>query len=67
MCIYQKPQPQLKVPVFTTREVHSFLDWLDSQQKDYICGEFLYDVKGYYKRLKQDEIFDYWIEHVHAH
>ena len=47
-------------------DVHSFLEWLNNQKKDYMGGEFLYDVKGYYKRLKQGEMFDYWLERVHS-
>lgn len=47
-------------------DVHNFFEWLNNQQKDYICGEFLYDVKGYYKRLKQNEMFDYWLECVYS-
>lgn len=37
----------------SVNDLHSFLDWLNGQSKDYMGGEFLYDVKGYYKRLKQ--------------
>lgn len=59
-------KPQLNIPVISVREVHSFLDWLDNQQKDYIGSELLYDVKGYYKRLRQSEMFDYWLERVHS-
>jgi hypothetical protein len=47
-------------------DVHSFLEWLNNQPKDYMGGEFLYDMKGCYKRLKQDEMFDYWLERVHS-
>ena len=39
---------------------------LGSLNDDYMGGEFLYDVKGYYKRLKQGEMFDYWLERVHS-
>jgi len=48
-------------------DVYSFLDWLNNQQKDYMGGEFLYDVKGHYKRLKQGEMFDYWLSNIHSH
>ena len=47
-------------------EVHSFLKWIKEQPKDYMGGEFLYNIKGYYKRLRQEEIFDYWLDRVHT-
>lgn len=59
-------KPQLNIPVVSVSDVHSFLEWLNNQKKDYMGGEFLYDVKGYYKRLKQGEMFDYWLERVHS-
>ena len=31
-----------------------------------LLGNVQYDVKGYYKRLKQGEMFDYWLERVHS-
>lgn len=49
----------------TIETMQDFFVWLDKQEKDYFCGEFLYDVKGYYKRMKLNEMFDYWIERVH--
>lgn len=45
----------------------SFIDWKDRLNKDYLGGEFMYDVKGYYKRLNEGELFDYWLKHVHLH
>jgi len=54
------------LPCVSVSDVHSFLEWLNNQQHDYMGGEFLYDVKGYYKRLKQGEMFDYWLERVHS-
>ena len=59
-------KPQLNIPVVSVSDIHSFLDWMNNQTKDYMGGEFLYDVKGYYKRLKQGEMFDYWLERVHS-
>jgi hypothetical protein len=49
----------------SVNDVHSFLEWLNNQTKNYMGGEFLYDIKGYYKRLKQSEMFDYWIERIY--
>lgn len=57
---------QLPLHVVSVSDVHSFIEWLNNQKKDYMGGEFLYDVKGYYKRLKQVEMFDYWLERVHS-
>ena len=57
---------QSSIQLVSVSDIHSFLDWMNSQPKDYIGGEFLYDVKGYYKRLKQSEMFDYWLERVHS-
>ena len=54
------------IHIISINSVHSFLEWLNNQNKDYMNGEFLYDVRGYYKRLKQGEMFDYWLEHVHS-
>jgi hypothetical protein len=45
--------------------VESFLDWLSVQPHDYMGGEFLYDVKGHYKRLKQGEMWTYWLAHIY--
>jgi hypothetical protein len=64
MCIRFKEKIEEEFSV-SVSDVHSFLEWLNNQTKDYMGGEFLYDVKGYYKRLKQSEMFDYWIERVH--
>lgn len=44
----------------------SYLTWLNNQQKDYMGGEFMYSIKGHYKRLNSDEMFDYWTENVHS-
>ena len=57
---------QSAIQLVSVSDIHSFLDWMNSQPKDYMGGEFLYDVKGYYKRLKQGEMFDYWLERVHS-
>ena len=57
---------QSAIQLVSVSDIHSFLDWMSRQQKDYMGGEFLYDVKGYYKRLKQGEMFDYWLERVHS-
>ena len=56
----------LNIPVVSVSDVYLFLEWLNKQKKDYMGGEFLYDVKGYYKRLKHGEMFDYWLERVHS-
>lgn len=45
-------KPQLNIHVVSVNDVHLFLEWLNNQKKDYMGGEFLYDIKGYYKRLK---------------
>ena len=47
------------------KDVYSFLEWLNNQTKNHMGGEFIYDIKGYYIRLKQSEMFDYWIERVY--
>lgn len=47
-------------------DVKSFIDWKDKQNKDYLGGRFMYDIKGYYKRLNEEELFDYWLERVHS-
>lgn len=56
-----------KIINIDVNDVHLYLLWLDNQQKDYLNGQFLYDVKGCYKRLKLSEMFDYWLEHVYSH
>lgn len=55
----------INITDISVNDVHSFLEWLNNQTKNYMGGEFLYDIKGYYKRLKQSEMFDYWIERVY--
>lgn len=57
---------QLNIPNVNVSDIHSFLDWMNNQPKDYIDGEFFYDVKGYYKRLRQHEMFNYWLKYVHS-
>lgn len=60
----QIEKQQLNTPNISINDVHAFLEWLNKQQKDYIGGEFLYDIKGYYKRLKQTEMFEYWLKNI---
>lgn len=56
------------LPIFSVSvsDVKTFIDWKDNQNKDYLGGKFMYDIKGYYKRLNEDELFDYWLERVHS-
>ncbi len=50
--------------LLTENDVYEFFHWLGCQPKDYLGGEFLYDIKGYHKRLKLSETFKYWLENV---
>lgn len=40
--------------------VESFLVWKNQQQKTLRGGVVMYDVKGHYKYLSEDELFAYW-------
>lgn len=50
--------------LLTENDVYEFFHWLSRQPKDYFGGEFLYDIKGHYKRLNISEAFKYWFENV---
>ena len=50
----------------TVCDVYSFLNWKDKLNKNYFGGRLMYDIKKYYKRLYETELFDYWLERVHS-
>lgn len=56
-----------KCDFHSVSDIKNFIDWEEKQNKDYLGGKFMYDIKGYYKRLSEDELFDYWLERVHSH
>lgn len=57
---------QCNLPVVSVSDLKGFIEWKDKQNKDYLGGRFMYDIKGYYKRLNEEELLDYWLERVHS-
>jgi hypothetical protein len=51
--------------MMSINDFNSFIEWKDNQNKDYLGGKFMYDIKGYYKRLNESELFDYWLNYIH--
>jgi len=64
--IKNAPEAQFALQSVSVSDVKSFIDWKNRQSKDYFGGKFLYDIKGYYKRLDEGELLDYWLERVHS-
>lgn len=54
------------LPDVSVSDLKGFIEWKDRQSKDYLGGKFMYDIKGYYKRLNESELLDYWLERVHS-
>jgi len=46
--------------------VTSFVDWKSKQRKTKRGGKTMYDIKGYYKYVYENEMFDYWLEHCNC-
>ncbi len=59
-------EKQCNLPVVSVSDLKCFIEWKDKQNKDYLGGKFMYDIKGYYKRLDESELLDYWLEHVYS-
>ena len=57
---------QCNLHIVSVSDFKSFIDWKDRQNKDYLGGRFMYDIKGYYKLLNESELLDYWLERVHS-
>jgi len=47
----------------TINDVISFFEWKELQTTSIRGNEIMYDIKGYYKYLTENEIFDYYITH----
>ena len=59
-------EKQCNLPVVSVSDLKNFIEWKDKQNKDYLGGKFMYDIKGYYKRLDESELLDYWLGRVHS-
>lgn len=46
--------------------VNSFIDWRNKQKTTKRGGKTMYDVKGHYQYLHENEMFDYWSKHVNC-
>ena len=42
--------------------ITTFLEWKENQKTIIRGNELYYDVKGYYKYLQEDELFDYYLK-----
>ena len=62
----QKRVKNSSMPNVSAGDIKSFITWKDIQNKDYLGGKFMYNIKGYYKCLDESELFDYWLERVHS-
>lgn len=62
----KKDTEQCNLHIVSVSDFKSFIEWKDRQSKDYLGGKFMYDIKGYYKRLSECELLDYWLERVHS-
>ena len=49
----------------TVNDFKNFIEWKDNQDKDYLCGEFRYNIKGHYKYLNEKELLDYWLKYIY--
>ena len=47
------------------QKLKSYIEYRDKQKKEYLGGKFMYDITGYYKRLDDTELFDYWLKNIH--
>ena len=47
--------------------VTSFMDWKNRQRKTKRGGKTMYDIKGYYKYVYENEMFDYWLTHCNCY
>lgn len=53
-----EPEIKYNTPLCT---LTSFMNWKSRQRKIKRCGKTMYDIKGYYKYVYENEMFDYWL------
>ena len=63
---FEKDTEKCTLHSVSVSDVKSFIDWKEGRRKEYIGGKLMYDIIGYYKRLDESELFDYWLEHIHS-